>query len=98
MPNSRDAIIQTLKDARAYVEYLDELGVETVDSFGERRASSHGDTSSAAPRAAATGVSVSVSAPTEQTVARMSEAETSIRIGTPPQTAFFDQSLSVLPG
>ena len=98
MPNSRDAIIQTLKDARAYVEYLDELGVETVDSFGETGAISHGDTSSAAPRYPSTGVGVSVSAPIEQTVARLSEAERSIRIGAPPQTTFFDQLLSNLPG
>ena len=98
MPNSRDAIIQTLKDARAYVEYLDELGVETVDSPAGTSEIRYGDTSSAGPRATATSVSVSVSAPIEQTVARMSEAETSIRIGTSPQTAFFDQSLSVLPG
>ncbi len=98
MPNSRDAIIQTLKDARAYVEYLDELGVETVESFGQTRAISHIDTSSAAPRSTSTSVNVSVSAPIEQTVARISEAERSIRIGAPPQTTFFDQSPSILPG
>jgi len=98
MPNSRDAIIQTLKDARAYVEYLDELGVETVDSLGETHAISHADTSSAAPRATSTGVSVSVSAPIEQNVVRISDAERSVRIAAPPQTSFFDQSLLDLTG
>jgi len=98
MPNSRDAIIQTLKDARAYVEYLDELGVETVDSLGETHAISHADTSSAAPRATSTGVSVSVSAPIEQNVVRISDAERSVRIAAPPQTSFFDQSLLDLSG
>jgi uracil-DNA glycosylase family 4 len=80
MTDSRNELIETLKSARAYADYLIELGIETVD-FGRDTGENLSD------KPARAEVSL------QQSSARLSEPEGSMLAGL-PQTTLFAETFS----